>query len=112
MLENKTENKNGQKILTYLRLARKSGDLIAGFDACVNESKKGNLKIIIATVDISEGSLRNLKNKCNENSNIIIFEHSSVLNKETGLSNKKVFGIRNENLAIAIKKYYELYRKS
>jgi ribosomal protein L7Ae-like RNA K-turn-binding protein len=112
MSKNKHENENQQKILTYIRLARRSGDLIAGFDACVNESRKGNLELIIATKDISEGSMRNLKNKCNEKSIIIIFEHSSILNKETGLSNKKVFGIRNENLANAIKKYYELYRKS
>jgi len=112
MSNNMQKNIYHQKIITYIRFARKSGKLIAGFDACVNESRKGTLEIIIATKDLSDGSLRNLNNKCSEKSTVIIFEHSNVLNKETGLLNKKVFGISDNHLADAIKKYYELYMES
>ena len=68
--------------------------------------------MVIACEDLSEGSKRNLENKCNEKTNIIVFGQSSDLNKETGLSNKKILGIGNDNLADAIMKNHELYMKS
>jgi len=100
------------KIVSYIRFARKSGSLIAGFDACVSESLKGNLKLLILCEDLSDGSKRNLQNKCNEKITTIVFGQSSDLNKETGLSNKKILGIGNDNLADAIMKNHELYMKS
>ncbi|PLX33706.1 MAG: hypothetical protein C0604_03175 [Clostridiales bacterium] len=112
MSRNRYREEHGKKILSYIRLARKSGSLIAGFDACVSESRKGNLKLIIACEDLSEGSKRNLENKCNELTKIIVFGQSSDLNKETGLSNKKILGIGNDNLADAIMKNHEMYMKS
>lgn len=112
MSQNRSSDEYERKIVSYLRLAKKSGSLFAGFDACVNESRKGNLKLVIACEDLSEGSRRNLENKCGEKTSVIIFGQSSDFNKETGLSNKKIFGIGNENLADAIIKNFELYMKS
>jgi|SRR6056297_603911 len=112
MSNNRHRDEYKQKIVSYIRLARKSGSLIAGFDACVNESRNGNLKLVIACEDLSVGSKRNLENKCNEKTNVIVFGQSSDLNKETGLSNKKILGIGNDNLADAIMKNHQLYMKS
>lgn len=50
-----------EKILSLLGLARRAGNLDAGFDLCVERVRGGYAKLVLAAADISEKTFRNLE---------------------------------------------------
>lgn len=92
-----------QKILSYLGLAQRSGNLVSGENTCEQHIKKKNIKLIIVTSDSSE----NTKNKFIEIANkkhiiIHIYGTKEELSRAIGKVNRCVFGILDDNFANVI----------
>ena len=49
------------KLQSYLGFARKSGNLVMGFNSCVFAMKKGKIKLLIVAEDLSENTSEKIK---------------------------------------------------
>lgn len=90
------------KIKSYLGFAKKSNEIIYGFDN-LNTTKK-NIKLILYSDSISEKSLKNLRYLANEKKWKMAKLIKTSLDELLNTSNCKIVGIINENLAKAILK--------
>lgn len=89
------------RLLSFLGIIRKSGNLIFGMDSVKNECANGNVKLILVAADISQNSFEEILRVKNENPNIK-FEKLRYSKDEIELIMNKhcaVFGISDENMA-------------
>ena len=93
------------KVYGLLGLTAKAGKIAFGTDSCEDLIAKKKLKLVIVAEDSSERTINNFKQKC-EQSNIdfYIFGKKDDISKSIGKVNKTVIGIKDKNLAGAIKK--------
>lgn len=49
------------KALSLLGLCRRAGKLLGGFDLCVQAARDGTAKLLLAAVDISDKTYKNLR---------------------------------------------------
>jgi len=94
-----------QKIETYLGFAKKSRNLISGYNACIYAAKKKQLKLLLIAEDVSE----NTKSKFNKlaktgNIPIKIYGTKDILSRLTGEVDKGIFGISDSHFAQIIGK--------
>ncbi len=93
------------KVNGLLGISAKAGKLFAGTDLVLEEISKRNVALVIIAEDASEKTIKNIKYYC-EKSNVemiiygTIFENSRAIGKH----NKAIIGIKDKNLADAIKK--------
>lgn len=96
---------NENKVYGLLGLSMKAGKLIFGTDSCLEMISKKKVKLIILATDSSERTINNFKNKCKENNiPVYIWGNRDDISKSIGKNNKTVLGIKDKNLADAIKK--------
>lgn len=96
---------NENKVYGLLGLCMKAGKLTFGTEATIDMINKNKIKLIILAGDSSERTIDNFKRKCKENNiPVYIFGDKESISKSIGKSNKTVLGIRDKNLADAIKK--------
>ncbi len=93
------------KIDAYLGFAKKSRNLISGYNTCIYAAKKKQLKLLLITEDVSE----NTKNKFIElakarNIPMKIYGTKDRLSKLTGENDKGIFGITDNHFAQIIGK--------
>ena len=55
------------KVLSLLGLARRAGRVTLGFDAVCASVMKNESRLILAAADVSEGTMRKLRNHLSEN---------------------------------------------
>lgn len=91
------------KIESYLGLARRSGNLVTGYDTCIQLMKKNKIKLMIVTEDASEQT-RNKFIKLTEKNGVqmYVFGKTTELSAITGMENRSVYGITDRNFASAI----------
>ncbi len=93
------------KIYGLLGLTAKAGKISFGTDSCLEMIEKKKVKLIIVAEDSSERTINNFKEKCSENNiDFYIFGKKDDLSKSIGKHNKTVIGIKDKNLAGAVKK--------
>ncbi len=88
------------KFLGMMGLARKSGNVSFGYDQVVEMIKKNKVQLVIIAEDISENSLKKIISVC-ETFEIQWIQYSTkeILSDATGLYNKSIFGINDNNFA-------------
>lgn len=111
MPRNDEREKAVRQLYAYIRFALRSGSLVAGYDACVGACMKGTVHVLAVTTDLSPRTARKLSNKCSGLVPIVILGSSAEVGNETGLANKKIIGVMNENLAEAIVKCHGMAAK-
>ena len=87
------------KLLFALSLAKKSGKLVAGFDAVKSAVIHGNAHIVLLATDLSEKTIKRVQYFCEDitdvyNTGLTQFEISQVAQRLTG-----VLAVTDENLA-------------
>lgn len=98
-----TNNKN--KIYGLLGLSMKAGKLVFGTESCIDMLNKRKIKLLILAEDSSERTIGNFKQKCVEcKVPYYIVGSKDEISKSIGKNNKAVLGIKDKNLAEAIKK--------
>ena len=91
--------------MDYFGISTKAGKLISGTDLVIEEMSKGKVKLVIIATDISEKSMKNIIYYCNKyNVNNLVYGTIEELSKSIGKHNKAIIGIKDDNLASAIKK--------
>lgn len=93
------------KIYGLLGLSMKAGKLVFGTESCMDMMHKRKIKLLILAEDSSERTINNFKQKCMEYKvPYYIFGNKDEISKSIGKNNKTVLGIKDKNLAEAIKK--------
>ena len=93
------------KVYGLLGLTAKAGKIAFGTDSCLEMISKKKVKLIIVAEDSSERTINNFKEKCMENNiDFYIYGKKEEISKSIGKLNKTVIGIKDKNLAGAIKK--------
>lgn len=93
------------KIHSYLGFARKSGNLSSGYNTCVFEMKKGRIKLLLVTSDISENTGKKIRKEAEaQQVPYRTFGNSDDLSRAVGVSGRSIFGITDENFANVILK--------
>lgn len=91
------------KLLRYLGLAKRSGNLISGYNTCIHYINKNRIKLLIIANDASD----NTKDKftqlaLSKKVNCVIWGKKDELSHAVGTDNRSVFGIIDENFASAV----------
>ncbi len=93
------------KVYGLLGLSMKAGKLVFGSESCIDMVKKKKVKLLILSEDSSQRTINNFKILAQEyNIPMYIFGNKENLSKAIGKDNKTVVGIKDNNLANAIKK--------
>lgn len=93
------------KINGLLGITAKAGKLLSGTDLVLEEMAKKHVELVIVASDASSKTIKNIKYYCDkENVEMIIYGTISDNSKAIGKHNKAVIGIKDKNLADAIKK--------
>ena len=93
------------KVYGLLGLTAKAGKIAFGTESCEDLISKKKLKLVIVAEDSSERTINNFKQKCEQNGiDFYIFGKKEELSKSIGKVNKTVIGIKDKNLAGAVKK--------
>ena len=83
----------------------KAGKTVFGTESTMDMLDKKKVKLLIIAKDSSERTIKNFKQKCEENKiPFFIFGDKDSLSKAIGKENKVVIGITDKNLANAMKK--------
>ena len=93
------------KINGLLGITAKAGKMLSGTDLVLEEMAKKHVELVIIATDASEKTIKNMKYYCEkENVEMIIYGTIFDNSKAIGKHNKAVIGIKDKNLADAIKK--------
>lgn len=88
---------------TYLGFAKKSGNLLAGYNTCVAAMNKGKIKLLIICEDVAENSMEKITGLARANqTNYRIYGHSDVIGPATGSPGRAIFGITEAGFARTI----------
>lgn len=93
------------KVYGLLGLTAKAGKIAFGTDSCLEMISKKKVKLIIVAEDSSERTINNFKEMCIQNNiDFYIYGKKEEISKSIGKLNKTVIGVKDKNLAGAIKK--------
>lgn len=93
------------KVSGLLGISTKAGKVVCGMDSVLEEIFKKNVKLVIVAEDASEKTIKNIKYYCNKE-DVELFIYGTIFenSKSIGKQNKAIIGIKDQNLAEAIKK--------
>ena len=90
------------KIHSYLGFARKSRNLVAGYNACCDAVKRNQVKLLLLAGDLSENTIKYFQKLSTERGLALrVYEDRETLTSMTGLS-RGVYGITDQGLAQGI----------
>lgn len=103
---------NSDKVLRYMGLAKRAGHLGVGFNTCEAMMKKKEIKLFVIAEDLSDNSKDKVRSLA-KSFGVELLEYSSMekLSQITGEENSGVFGVKDKNLAEAIKKEIAISNK-
>lgn len=88
---------------SYLGFAKKSGNLLAGYNTCVSAMNKGKIKLLIICEDVAENSMEKITGLARATqTKYIIYGHSDALGPAVGSSGRAIFGITDAGFAKTI----------
>lgn len=93
------------KVYGLLGICSKARKLVVGTDAVIEEINRNQIELVIVAKDTSPKSIQKIENVCKRKNIALeifgtIFENSNSIGK----INKAIIGIKDKNLANAIKK--------
>lgn len=100
------------KLESYFGFARKSGNLAAGYDTCIQLMKKGRVRLLILAEDASDKTREKfLKLAERHKVQAYVYGTADELFLMTGMRNRYIYAITDNNFAKAIAKEIETMRK-
>lgn len=97
------------KILGYLGLATKAGQIVSGEFMTEKAIKEGNAKVVIVAQDASDNTKEMFRNKCEYyNVPIYIFGDKDKIGHAMGKQFRASVAITDDGFAKAIKKQFEV----
>ncbi|MDD2216649.1 MAG: ribosomal L7Ae/L30e/S12e/Gadd45 family protein [Eubacteriales bacterium] len=91
------------KIHSYLGFAKRSQSLISGYYSCIDGMKRKNICLLILTEDLAENTASKLyKLATSQGIPVRVYGTKDMISGMTGVNNRGIFGVVNENLAVAI----------
>lgn len=97
-----------EKIASYIGFARRSRQLLSGFQACQEGLRKRKIKVLIIAEDLAPGTRQKLVAAADsENIKWCAYGTIESLSEMAGQSNRGVFGVTDSHLAAAILKEAE-----
>lgn len=93
------------KVNGLLGISAKAGKIAYGTDYVLEEINKNTIKLVIVAKDASDKTIKNIKYNC-EKKNIELIIYGTIFenSKAIGKQNKAIIGIKDSNLAEAIRK--------
>jgi ribosomal protein L7Ae-like RNA K-turn-binding protein len=93
------------KLYGYLGFAKKSGNLISGFETCIFAMKKHKVKLLIISADAAGNTVSKMEKEA-KRYRIVYRKYgsSSDLSRVTGTAGRTVFAIIDQNFADVILK--------
>ena len=92
-----------KKLHSYLGFAKRSGNLIAGYNTCIYAMKRGKVKLLILAADISENTLKKIIKEAERNRvPYRIYGEASEISQITGTESRGIFGVIDENFGAII----------
>jgi len=94
-----------KKLHSYLGFAKRSGGLITGYNTCAHAMKRGKLKLLILTEDMSENTLKKIIKEAEKGGvPYRIYGETCEISQITGCEGRGIFGIVDENFSNIITK--------
>lgn len=99
------------KLESYLGFARRSGNLVAGYDTCIQLMKRNKIKLLIVTEDASCRTMEKFRKLAEKNNiKIHVFGKTEELSAMTHMEHRNIYGVTDSNFANAIAKEIEIMR--
>ena len=93
------------KVNGLLGICAKSGKVLSGMDLVLEEMSKKRVELVIVAQDASEKTIKNIKYYCQRDSVEMLIYGTIIDNSQAiGKHNKAILGIKDKNLADAIKR--------
>ncbi len=93
------------KLHSYLGFARKSRNLVTGYNTCVLAMKKKRIKLLIVAEDISENTGSKIEKEAKKHQvPCRVYGKSEELSQMAGTGGRSIFGITDQNFAEVILK--------
>ncbi len=94
-----------KKIHSYLGFAKRSGNIIAGYNSCEFAMMRKKIKLLILTEDIAEGTKKKFRKLAADyHIPMYIYGTSDEVPQFSGNEGKGIFGITDKNFAQVIEK--------
>ena len=94
-----------KKIHSYLGFARRSGNLLTGYNTCIQAMNKRKLKLLILANDLSENTLKKMIAESEKNKvPYRVYGKADDISRITGCEGRGIFGIICENFSNIIAK--------
>ncbi len=94
-----------EKIHSYLGFARKSRSLVSGYNSCMHEIQRGNVRLLLLTNDLKQGTKDSFEEIARSNKiPLCYYGTMDVMAEMTGIEGRGVFAVTDVNLARAIEK--------
>lgn len=91
------------KIDSYLGFAKRSRNIIMGYNTCLLAMNKKKIKLLILASDVSENTMKKLVNVAKDrNVEYRIYSNCEHLSQACGTIGRGVFGITDKNFANVI----------
>ena len=93
------------KLASYMGFAKKSGNLVMGFNTCVFSMAKNKVKLLIIAADIAENSGKKIEKEAKKYQvPYRIYGTTDELSQMAGTGGRSIFGITDDNFANVILK--------
>lgn len=94
-----------EKIHSYLGFAKRSGNLLAGYNTCIYAMTARKVKLLILTVDLAENTIKKMRAEAEKKKiPYRIYGQSHELSGITGCEGRGIFGVIDEDFAKIIVK--------
>ncbi len=92
-----------EKIHSYLGFAKKSRNLISGYNSCIYAVGRGKVNLLILTEDLSDNTKRKFRNIAESGGiEMRFFGTIEKMQEMTGDTGRGIYGVTEKNLAKAI----------
>ena len=96
------------KIHSYLGFAKKSKNLLMGYNTCVFAMNKKKIKLLIIAEDISENTGKKIEKEAKKHQvTCRVYGKSEDLSQMAGTGGRSIFGITDQNFAEVMLKEIE-----
>lgn len=96
------------KLASYMGFAKKSGNLVMGFNTCVFSMAKKKVKLLIIATDISENTGKKIKKEAEKHHvPYRVYGTTDELSQMAGTGGRSIFGITDQNFSDVILKEIE-----
>ncbi len=93
------------KLHSYMGFARKSRNLLAGYNTCVLAMKKKRIKLLIVAEDTSENTRSKIEKEAKKRQvPCRVYGKSEALSQMVGTGGRSIFGVTDQNFAEVILK--------